>query len=57
MSLDRLDDDQNQKQNSHATFELVKIGAKDANLGCNDVRTALPAIVRPVPFIRCTTPQ
>jgi hypothetical protein len=55
--LDRLDDDQNQTQNSKATFEMVKIGSKGANLDCDDVRTALPAIVRSVPTIRCTTPQ
>jgi hypothetical protein len=55
--LDRLDDDQNQTQNSKATFEMVKIGPKGANLGCNDVKTTLPAIVRPVPTIKCTTPQ
>jgi hypothetical protein len=55
--LERLDDDQNQTQNSKATFEMVKIGPKGANLGCNDVKTRLPAIMRSVPTIKCTTPQ
>jgi hypothetical protein len=52
----RLDDDQNQTQHSKATFELIKIGSIGEALGCADVRDALPAIVRPVPTITCTTP-
>jgi hypothetical protein len=55
--LDRLDDDQNQAQDSKATFELIRIGDVGQNLACSDVRTALPAIVRSVPTITCTTPQ
>jgi hypothetical protein len=55
--LDRLDDDQNQTQNSKATFEFVRIGDAGQSFTCADVRAALPAIVRPVPTITCTTPQ
>lgn len=54
--LDRLDDDQNQKQNSKATFELVRIGDIGDSLTCEDAREALPAETRPVPTITCTTP-
>lgn len=55
--LERLDDDQNQKQNSKATFELVKIGETGEGRTCRDVREALPAMMRPVPTITCTTPK
>ena len=51
--LVRLDDDQNQSQNSDATFELVRIGSLDDDVDCADVRAALPAIVRPVPTVTC----
>lgn len=63
--LDRLDNDQNQKQNSKATFELEKIGNLGDPLTCTDVRAACfppgstdcGSIVRPAPTITCTTPQ
>ena len=63
--LDRLDNDQNQKQNSKATFQLEKIGSTGDPLTCPDVRTACfppgsqdcGAIVRPAPTITCTSPQ
>jgi hypothetical protein len=55
--LERLDDDQNQKQDSKATFELVKIGKVGESRTCADVREALPATRRPVPTITCTAPE
>jgi hypothetical protein len=55
--LDRLDDDQNQEQDSKATFELVRIGEIGDSLTCDDVREALPATTRPVPTITCVTPE
>jgi hypothetical protein len=55
--LERLDDDQNQKQDSKATFELVKIGEAGESRTCGEVREALPALTRPVPTITCTTPE
>jgi hypothetical protein len=55
--LDRLDNNQNQKQNTTATFEMVKLGPLGQAFNCPDVRTALPAISRPAPMITCTTPQ
>ncbi len=55
--LDRLDNDQNQKENTTSTFEMVKLGSLEQSLGCPDVRAALPAIMRSSPRITCTTPQ
>ncbi len=52
-----LDDDQNQAANSVATFDLVRLGDPGSAKTCNDVRTALPAIVHATPEIACTTPQ
>lgn len=55
--LARLDDDQNQKQDSNATFEFVKIGEVGESRSCSDVREALPAVKRPVPTITCAPPK
>lgn len=55
--LARLDDDQNQEQDSRATFDLVKVGELGDEISCGDVREALPAIERTVPTITCSTPQ
>jgi hypothetical protein len=52
----RLDDDQNQAQDSQATFELVKIGEVGATLDCPEVRTKLPSIPHTTPTISCVTP-
>jgi hypothetical protein len=51
-----LDDDQNQAQDSRATFELVRIGDKGAALDCPDVRSQYPALSHNPPTISCTTP-
>jgi len=53
----RLDDDQNQKQDTKSTFELVRMGDKGMPFTCDDVRTKLPAIVRAQPTITCKTPE
>lgn len=53
----RLDDDQNQAQDSRATFELVRIGDVGATLDCPDVRTKLPSIPHTTPTITCVTPK
>lgn len=55
--LTRLDDDQNQVQDSRARFELVRIGALGDARTCADVRTALPAVDHSIPTISCVTPQ
>jgi hypothetical protein len=55
--VDRLDNDQNQVQNTKATFEMVKIGEVGDKKSCDDVKTELPAIKRTVPTITCTTPK
>jgi hypothetical protein len=52
-----LDDDNNQKQNSTGTFELVKLGGPGEAKTCTDVTNLLPALQRTVPTISCTTPQ
>jgi hypothetical protein len=52
----RLDDDQNQLQDSRATFEMVRMGNLGEELNCPDVRRVLPPIVRAVPTISCVTP-
>jgi hypothetical protein len=54
--IDRLDNDQNQVQNSTAAFEMVKIGEVGDKVGCSDVKDKLPAVARTMP-ITCTTPQ
>jgi len=54
--LSRLDNNQNQKQNSTGTFELVKIGSIGDNLNCDDVWSKLPSIDHSIPTISCTTP-
>ncbi|HVU06159.1 MAG TPA: EGF domain-containing protein [Polyangiaceae bacterium] len=54
--VSRLDDDQNQAQDSRATFELVRIGDKGASLDCPDVRSQFPALAHNPPTISCTTP-
>lgn len=65
--LGRLDNNQNQKQESKATFELEKVGslADAAKVTCQDVRTACfplgsqdcGSIQRLAPTITCTSPQ
>lgn len=54
--IGRLDDDENQTQDSRATFELVKMGKLGDTLDCPDVRTLLPSIPHTTPTITCKTP-
>jgi hypothetical protein len=51
--IDRLDSDQNQEQSSRATFRMIKIGELGDDVGCAEVREALPVIERSVPSITC----
>jgi hypothetical protein len=55
--VDRLDDNQNQVQNSNATFELVRVGNVGDAVACSDVRGTLPSLDHSVPTISCKTPQ
>jgi hypothetical protein len=63
--LTRLDNNQNQKQNSKATFELRKIGNVGDPVNCGDVRAACfpssastdcGAVQHLAPSITCTSP-
>jgi hypothetical protein len=56
--IDRLDDDQNQTQNSNATFELIRVGDVGDDVTCEKVRTdLLPATPRRTPTITCQPPK
>lgn len=61
--LARLDDDQNQKQYSVTTFELVKIADTiggdtiDGDVTCDTVRSELGPIERDGPTIACSAPE
>jgi hypothetical protein len=46
-------DEQDQSQNTTATFELIKIAELSDPKTCIDVREALPAIERSTPTITC----
>jgi hypothetical protein len=63
--LARLDNNQNQKQNSKATFELRRVGNVGDPVTCADARSACfptaadadcGSVAHPAPTITCTTP-
>ncbi len=55
--VDRLDNDQNQVQNSVATFDMKKIGKVGDSFTCDEVQSMNMGPKRTVPTINCTTPQ
>jgi hypothetical protein len=55
--VDRLDSNQNQVQNSAATFDMKKIGKVGDKFTCDQVQTMNMGPKRGAPTITCTTPQ
>ncbi|HEX4335057.1 MAG TPA: EGF domain-containing protein [Polyangiaceae bacterium] len=55
--VDRLDNDQNQVQNSVATFDMKKIGKVGDTFSCGDVQSMNMGPKRTVSTINCTTPK
>ncbi len=55
--VDRLDDDQNQVQNSTAKFHLVKIGNVGDTFSCAQVQQMVMGPAMHDPTVTCTTPN